>query len=243
MGKGARGTGHCLCQFQKSHHGRPQSATSLAPRAACPCCKLLLFCTRFPTLCPRDGRRHPHVRLQSLEGACTPVISPCPHASWPSPCTDWQMWMAVCDCVWGLRPRDLRRYPIWLGVSPSSAWTSLASCCCGSLTEDQPARPPSAAPGHERSANLAAGFLATLCAAVTLQLPGGPREPPSSPTPTHSQVWGTTDQTGNPGKQTRERTRKRSRKRRRRKEPKDLTSSHHPPVEDACLSRASVNTS
>lgn len=33
VGKGARGTGHCLCQFQKSHHGRPQSATSLAPRA------------------------------------------------------------------------------------------------------------------------------------------------------------------------------------------------------------------
>ena len=118
------------------------------------------------------------------------------------------MWMAVCSCVWGLRPRDLRRYPIWLGVSPSSSDVpGLPAATEASLRTNQP--------GH-RALHPAVSTQRTwlldswppLCSGDPLQLPGGPREPPPSPTPTHSQVWGTTDQTGNPSKQTRARIRK-----------------------------------
>ena len=59
VGEGARGTGHCLCQFQKLHHSRPQSATSLAPRAGSSLLQTPAFLHEVPTLCPRDGRRHP----------------------------------------------------------------------------------------------------------------------------------------------------------------------------------------
>lgn len=103
----------------------------------------------------------PHVRLQSLEEACTPVIGPL------SPCFLAIPLHRLADvdgrvqlCL-GSQTKRSETLPYLAWGFPIQLGRPWASCCHGSLTEDQPARPPSAAPGREHSANLAAGFLAT----------------------------------------------------------------------------------
>lgn len=77
VGEGGRGTGHCLRQCQKSHHGRAQTATKVAPRASSSPLQTPAFLHEVPNACVlRMGVVTPRVRLQGLEGACIPVTAP-----------------------------------------------------------------------------------------------------------------------------------------------------------------------
>ena len=60
VGKGGRGTGHCLRQFQKSHHSRAQTATKVAPRAGSSPLQTPAFLHKVPNACVlRMGVVHP----------------------------------------------------------------------------------------------------------------------------------------------------------------------------------------